>query len=287
MADPRTLRLRLSAPKPSHHSLELSLKPSEWGGWSFLQTLSESDPTPPSSPILKPASTPYASKPSSLSDRSLQLCTENLGSETGSDSASATDDDRNYLFSPSPPREAGPQPESNSPTPTTGVEESRPAVCGKYKRSRRGGCNSAARRDFPPPLTTMKGPEVVRVRRPHREGGRLVIEAVKCRSQPSCFEAERIDGRLRLHLVRDFDSSSSSVTASEKIAEGNGEILSREGEEIMTESESSRSRSMNNINTNSNTAWRCVAGGGQYDNKNGKGLFNWEPFWAATASLQV
>ncbi|CAI0559895.1 unnamed protein product [Linum tenue] len=272
MAEPRTLRLRLSARKPSHHSLELSLKPSESGGWSFLQTLSESDPTPPSSPILKPASPPYAAKRSSLSDKSLQLCTENLGSETGSDSASATDDDRNYLFSPSPPREAGPQPESNSPTPTTAVEASRPA---------------AARRDFPPPLTTMRGPELVRLRRPHREGGRLVIEAVKCRSQPSCFEAERIDGRLRLHVVRDsseFDSSSSSVTASEKIAEGNGEILSRrEGEERMTESESSRRRN----NRYSNTAWRCVAGGGQYDNKNGKGLFNWEPFWAATASLQV
>ncbi|CAL1396839.1 unnamed protein product [Linum trigynum] len=306
MVESRTLRLRLSAPKPTH-SLELSLKPCssaddkflthhkptpaaaavESGGWSFLQTLSDPASSPPSQ-ILKPAAaSPYATKRSvsSLSDKSLELCTENLGSETGTDHVSATDGDSSYLFSsPSPTWEAPESAEPNSPV-------SQPAAarsgCGNYKRSR---SNSSRRGSggFPPPLTTMRGPELVQVRRPHREGGRLVIEAVKSQSQPSCFEAERIDGRLRLHVavVKDSPEFDSSVTASEEIAGGNGGeeeegILIREGEGDEEIVERRRN------NRNSNTAWRCKDEGGHENNGNAKGLLNWEPFWVATASLRV
>ncbi|CAI0466243.1 unnamed protein product [Linum tenue] len=273
MVESRTLRLRLSAPKPAVES----------GGWSFLQTLS--DPTSQTQ-ILKPAAaSSYATKRSvsSLSDKSLELCTENLGSETGTDHVSAADGGSNYLFSsPSPTWEA---PES-APEPNSPVSQPAAARSGNYKRSR---SNSSRRGSggFPPPLTTMRGPELVQVRRPHREGGRLVIEAVISQSQPSCFEAERIDGRLRLHVavVKDSPEFDSSATATEEIAEGNGEeVLIREGEGEGEGEEEITERRRNN--RNSNTAWRCKDEGGQ-NKANDKGMLNWEPFWVATASLRV
>jgi hypothetical protein len=51
--------------------------------------------------------------------------------------------------------------------------------------------------NFPPPLTTIRGSESLRVR-PHREDGRLVIEVTKVPPSTSCFQADRSNGRLRL-----------------------------------------------------------------------------------------
>jgi len=132
--------------------------------WSTIQALSSGPKESPSldtyvRPLLKPSSL-------KLSPKSLELCTENLGNETGSDIVGS------------------------------GIEllSSHSSECGegevreKQKRKAREG------RVFPPPLTTIRGSESIRVR-PHREGGRLVLQLTKV---PSSFQAERSPGRLRL-----------------------------------------------------------------------------------------
>ncbi|OAY55812.1 protein FANTASTIC FOUR 3 [Manihot esculenta] len=204
LVEQRTLRLRLSSPKPHFpQSLELALKPSSFdrrqdedkhissvpnpdiGGWSFLQALSNSFQGPKEAtekeniyvhPLMKRNS-------SKLSEKSLELCTENLGSETGSDTIS-------LCLTES---EAG-----NLPT----REQQKPRQL--------LGDRKANSRSFPPPLTTMSGSESLRVR-PHREDGRLIIKAIKAPSTHTYFQAERSDGRLRLSFVKystsNFDST--------------------------------------------------------------------------------
>ncbi|XP_023752499.2 protein FANTASTIC FOUR 3 [Lactuca sativa] len=101
--------------------------------------------------------------------KSLELCTESLGSETGSDTS---EDDAIFAF----------------PSSTLSV-----------KRSRRDQVESkkVLSRSFPPPLTTMSGSKPFQVR-PHREGGRLIIEAMEMSLGNSCLRAERSHGRLLL-----------------------------------------------------------------------------------------
>lgn len=108
---------------------------------------------------------------SSLSTRSLEMCTESLGSETGSvfDSTNIGQD-LSYNNNVSMERQ--------SKQAKTRVE------LGKKVKS------------FPPPLSSIDGVQV----QTHREGGRLVIKAF---SVSSCFQAERDNGRLRLSLMKD------------------------------------------------------------------------------------
>ncbi|XP_047178688.1 protein FANTASTIC FOUR 3-like [Vigna umbellata] len=106
-----------------------------------------------------------------LSPKSLELCTENLGNETGSDII-----------------ESGIELLSSHSSECGDGEVSPGMIREKQKRKAREG------RSFPPPLTTITGSESIRVR-PHREGGRLVLQLIKV---PSSFRAERSPGRLRL-----------------------------------------------------------------------------------------
>ncbi|CAA0816719.1 Protein FANTASTIC FOUR 1 [Striga hermonthica] len=100
-----------------------------------------------------------------LSPKSLEMCTESLGSETGSDFYS---------------------------------KES--FVTNKLARKTR---ESSKKTDFPPPLTIMNGNNNKGVKMvSHREGGRLVIEAFVFSSKWSRFKTERENGRLRLCLVK-------------------------------------------------------------------------------------
>ncbi|CAN1280390.1 Protein FANTASTIC FOUR 3 [Linum perenne] len=141
----------------------------------------------------------------SLSDKSLELCTENLGSETGADQQLSDLNDNNYLFS-SPSSEG------------IGYSDEKAAESRRVHtvaRNVNGDGNG-----FPPPLTTMAGPELIRVR-PHREGGRLVMKAVMSQSAPSCFQAERIDSRLRLHVLVDRSDYSDTAFDSAIVTECN------------------------------------------------------------------
>ncbi|KAK4767121.1 hypothetical protein SAY86_014871 [Trapa natans] len=170
---PVTLRLKMSSQKP----------PADHGGWSFLQySFSFSDNLQQESTAIKDVYGPPPARQSSstvrLSERSLQLCTENLGSETGTD-VSEGDSIFSYV--------------RNSKSPTV----SPTAVTGQ----RSGGRKVNPPREIPPPLTTLRGAETLHVR-VHRQEGRLVINSVKpTPKSPGRFQAERVDGRLRLSLI--------------------------------------------------------------------------------------
>ncbi|XP_039067658.1 protein FANTASTIC FOUR 3-like [Hibiscus syriacus] len=174
MVEPTALRLTLSSSRP--HSVNLNPEP---GGWSVLQAMFDG----PRLSIEGNGHTyvhPLVERSlSALSDKSLELCTENLGSETGSDDVL---DDGDDIFSLSP--------SLNPPT-------------WKQHKSRRvSGGKKAIGVDFPPPLTTISGAESIRVR-PYRENGRLVIKAEKAPYNNRIFRAERSNGRLRLCIMKD------------------------------------------------------------------------------------
>ncbi|XP_047977700.1 protein FANTASTIC FOUR 1-like [Salvia hispanica] len=157
-----TLKLRVAAaPPPTNADL---------GGWGFLQNNSQESST------MINRDFPYThplSKNSKLSPQSLQLCTENLGSESGSDTFS----DCSSIFSASPP-----------PSPTAARI---PPPADKYSRKIN---------NFPPPLTTMSGASSLQVRR-RSDGGRLIIDAVEGPFRNSYLHAERTDGRLKLSFA--------------------------------------------------------------------------------------
>ncbi|KAH6821665.1 hypothetical protein C2S53_018858 [Perilla frutescens var. hirtella] len=189
-----TLKLKVAAAPPPA-AMDFNRKPVseydhsprtlEFGNWGFLQTNSKES---------MDKDCCYTHKNSSfskLSPKSLQLCTENLGSETGSDTIS----DCSSIFSASPPL---------SPTSNSG-EDHKTVVLDDWKLQKiksppanahgKEACRNI--KNFPPPLTTMSGSSSLQVRR-HREGGRLIIEAVEGPFRNSYLQAERSDGRLKL-----------------------------------------------------------------------------------------
>lgn len=211
-----TLPLSKSLPPPSppqpkdltfksktRYSEEISGK-TDTGGWSFLQALSDvrhdglKELSEKESIYVHPQT-----KRSSLilSERSLQLCTENLGNETGTDIVGKSID---LLCSSWENGSAGDCPTREQ------TRAARPVLGGKKERTQ----------NFPPPLTTIRGSESLRVR-PHREEGRLVIEAVRVTSSASCFKAERSHGRLRLCLLKNqstrFDYEDGDTDETEEI----------------------------------------------------------------------
>ncbi|XP_057485894.1 protein FANTASTIC FOUR 3-like [Actinidia eriantha] len=150
------------------------------GNWNFLQSLSNTSQNPKSSSYSHPMAKQSSPK---LTNKSLEMCTENLGSETGSDTTEITDF---YLSSLELDRVEDP---------TTGAQNLRQNL-----KSRKL-INSP--RNFPPPLTTISGTSAMLVQT-HREGGRVIIQAVEATSRPvTCLRAERSDGRLRLCVLKD------------------------------------------------------------------------------------
>lgn len=151
------------------------------GGWSFLQTLGAiaKDSTQHDKVYVQPLA---KSSASALSEKSLEMCTESLGSETGSEVNESSDDisllslETVVCNIPSKP-----------------IRES--LVTKKMSRSS----------SFPPPLTSISGSNGVQVKS-HREGGRLVLQAVTIPVCHTYFHAERSDGRLRLSLLKNVAS---------------------------------------------------------------------------------
>ncbi|CAL5427739.1 unnamed protein product [Camellia sinensis] len=182
----------------------------EMGGWSFIQALTnkphnckevtENEKEVYVHPLVKLSS-------STLSKTSLEMCTESLGSETGSDISESSDE-----FSSVWPE--------NSLRSNT-IQQSKSRELGK-KLTRSGS--------FPPPLTSISGSDSVRVR-PHREGGRLVIKAVAVASCNGYFQAERVDGRLRLCLLKE-----GCVNCDNELVEGKEKVYNEEvGEGVVEE----------------------------------------------------
>ncbi|XP_061992019.1 protein FANTASTIC FOUR 3 [Rosa rugosa] len=238
LVEPRTLRLKLSSSIPHHlfsatplelgfksflssesnHIKELSheekchydkpaTKNSDLGGWSFLQSISNNSSQQQNPPT--PVYNKRSSSVTRLNEKSLELCTENLGNETG------TIFIENSIF------------ESNDKSLVKRDQQKQSKSLGSKK--------SANVHNFPPPLTTISGLESLQVR-PHREDGRLILKAVKAPLTHNCFQAERSNGRLRLCFSKDFfapnfDSESQTAANQEDIEANSGEDNENEGYE--------------------------------------------------------
>lgn len=127
----------------------------------------------------------------SLSIKSLEMCTESLGSETGSDISETIEESGNNNYS---------------------------SKCGKKHTT-----NKTVVAHFPPPLTSINGLRV----RPHREGDRLILKATTITAPKPCFKAERLDGRLRLS----FWNNSNVDESDRKLLGENGYIRPRKCKE--------------------------------------------------------
>ncbi|KAM1042064.1 hypothetical protein ACFX2I_031114 [Malus domestica] len=176
----------------------------EVAGWSFLQSLANPiQPAKSESEAEKVYVHPLAKRSASaLSPGSLEMCTESLGNETGSENGG---EKLSLLLHKieSPLLSLGSSGEvtttiSTSESPKILSDTNVQATPKRLKRS------SITTTNFPPPLTSISGSNGVQVT-PHREGGRLVLKAVTVVSPPTAyFQVERGDGRLRLTLLKDF-----------------------------------------------------------------------------------
>ncbi|XP_065869186.1 protein FAF-like, chloroplastic [Euphorbia lathyris] len=105
---------------------------------------------------------------SSLTGKSLDICTESLGSETGSDGFSS---------------------------------EKLVSAKSESEYNKKSISTSTSTRSFPPPIPSLSRGDGASVHmRPRRDNGRLVLEAVSVPSQNN-FRAERQDGRLVLTFI--------------------------------------------------------------------------------------
>ncbi|KAH0748942.1 hypothetical protein KY290_028174 [Solanum tuberosum] len=202
-----------------------------------------------------------------LNEHSLALCTENLGSETGTDQAI---DNNIFSFSS---REFK-------------TEQSNYNKVMSYK-------NTQTSRKLPPLLTTLRGSNSLQCR-PYREGGRLVIKAVEAPQIRTYFHAERSNGRLRLCFLND-ENSVPMIDEEDGEIEAENEVFEREinddeerGEEEEEENGMYMKRDMDGNNydieaeigiVNCQRVSRCKEG------RQGKKTFcDWRnPFWVATS----
>jgi hypothetical protein len=151
------------------------------GGWNFLDALSNISQNTSKKETTTITYVHPQQKPSSLvlCPKSLELCTENLGSESGIDIV-----ENDMLLS------------------SLGTMEEQRQPC----RQVLAATKKVKTQNFPPPLTTIRGSESLRVR-PHREDGRLVIEVAKVPTSTCCFQADRSHGRLRLCFLTNQTTS--------------------------------------------------------------------------------
>lgn len=196
LIEPRVLKLKLAPPGANTATIINDAHDgtkSEPGGsfWSFLQSLPNV-----SHCNYNKAENVYVHHPavnvkcfsssSMLGAKSLELCTESLGCETGSyKNASDYDStDDVSLFS----CECSSSSRFMRNTNTQVVNENSAGS----KRLNRGN-------NFPPPLTSITELGGFQFRS-HREDGRLILEAVTSFSPQLYFQAERGNGRLRLQM---------------------------------------------------------------------------------------
>ncbi|GLT81940.1 hypothetical protein SLE2022_003620 [Rubroshorea leprosula] len=168
-----------------------SEKPGHLDIWSLIISQKSQDDTSKSlpSPYIHPLVKRSAC---SLSRKSLEICTESLGSETGSDG-----------FSFYPPSETGHSDEDKAEEQELPQEKQdrgqfdceEPRVP-KYNYGAVG--KKAPQRSFPPPIPSLSRNDGASVRMmTRRDNGRLVLEAISVPSHNN-FHAQRQDGRLVL-----------------------------------------------------------------------------------------
>lgn len=158
--------------------------------WSSLRSLSNNYSKDKENSYVHPLSKRLPSS-TRLSEKGLALCTENLGSETGTDQSI---DSNIFSFSSH---------ESKTEQLASSIR-----VESNYNKVMTYNSTESCRK-FPPPLTTLRGSNAIQVR-PHREDGRLVIKAVEAPKVRTYFHAERSNGRLRLCFLNEGCSASKS-----------------------------------------------------------------------------
>ncbi|XP_061353646.1 protein FAF-like, chloroplastic [Gastrolobium bilobum] len=165
-------------------------KPGPFDIWSSILSQKANDET---SNKLPPYIHPLVKSKSCLSKKSLEICTESLGSETGSDG-----------FSSCTPSETGDSEEDKDNM----EEEEEVTVQAHEEELQVPKYNYAEKkslsRSFPPPLPSLR-------MQSHRDNGRLFLQAVSIPSQNN-FCAQRQDGRLVLTLASHPDKDDSQVT---------------------------------------------------------------------------
>ncbi|KAG0499433.1 hypothetical protein HPP92_004124 [Vanilla planifolia] len=204
---------------------------------SILKEKQKSGVSPPC-PYINPA---VGCKSILMSQRSLEVCTESLGSETGSDGFSSGDELDCWLSSKGEKDEEEDGGEEISGEnekaefTTVGMQGRKELSTVNYH------CSIGSRspmRSFPPPLSSisLRGGPCIKMR-PRRSNGRLVVEAVPVPSH-NYLHAERHDGRLLLSFI---DASCASkvppyiafVEKQQMVAEDNED----EEEEVIHETE--------------------------------------------------
>ncbi|KAK4380363.1 hypothetical protein RND71_002225 [Anisodus tanguticus] len=189
---------------------ELKSRKTSFDVWSSILSQKKDDndmfniQTPYIHPLVKRST-------SSLSDKSLEICTENLGSENGSDG-----------FSSYTPSEDGDVDEEKNDQQqqqqycSQSFEESRVE---KYNYSKRSS-------SFPPPIPSLaRGENKPSLHmQSRRQDGRLILEAISVPPR-NLFHAHRHDGRLLLTIVDNSTSTSSSELAMDDYGEEFNEVF--------------------------------------------------------------
>ncbi|XP_073286701.1 protein FAF-like, chloroplastic [Primulina huaijiensis] len=144
---------------------------------------------------------------SAMSDKSLEICTESLGSETGSDGYSTC---LNSEF-------LGDGDEVKEERTRVGKECTKePNPFEDFHVVKYKSCPS---RPIPPPLSSISGGDGVSLHiRSHRKKGRLVLEAVAVPPR-KYFHAQRGDGRLVLSLINSPTSQLENEVGGNKVDE--------------------------------------------------------------------
>lgn len=162
-------------------------EPTSLDVWSSILTQKKQE----SSTLPPPYVHPLLKKSSSLTEKSLEICTESLGSETGSEislPSYSTDEDKDDH-----PQKQEQEKEELSPQ----TFEEFPVV--KFNHNKK--TSSFLPKSFPPPISSLAAEDKPSVHmQSYRQNGRLILEAVSVPPQ-NHFRAQRVDGRLLLTLI--------------------------------------------------------------------------------------
>ncbi|PHT80500.1 hypothetical protein T459_18552 [Capsicum annuum] len=163
------------------------------GGWSFIQDLSnpKKDDYEEKEEYVHPT---VKRSSNTLSIKSLEMCTESLGSETGSD-ISESIEEHSFFLSES--------------------ENNNSHLAPRSKCKELGKKRDRITTSFPPPMPSLSRTNGVQMMRPHREGGRLILKATTVSAPKPYFKAERVDGRLRLSLLNNNTEHDENIDESD------------------------------------------------------------------------
>ncbi|XP_019448885.1 PREDICTED: protein FAF-like, chloroplastic isoform X4 [Lupinus angustifolius] len=197
--------------------------PGAFDMWNSLMSLKDNNEISKSLPV-SPYIHPLVKRTKScLSEKSLEICTENLGSETGSDGLLSS-----YPSETEEEKEEHHQQQQQ-------VQEKEEKLTIEETKYNFGGSAAAIKkyypsyRSFPPPLSSLSSSLHMRT---HRGNGRLVLEAVSAPSNNN-FCVQRQDGRLVLTLANHEEEAKEDATADDEVSEVEeefGEFLDEEGE---------------------------------------------------------